>query len=116
MRTLGTIGARRTNRPRALVPTPSAGCAVSAAGGLGFLAAGYKTADRVAEEAAAVRAVTSAPFGVNLFVLEPYEPDPETLAGYSRSLEPEAERLGAGLGRPRWDDDHWTAKLELPAH
>src|SRR5918992_3286622 len=93
--------------------TPALAAAVSGAGGLGFLAGGYKTADQVAAEVDAVRAATSAPLGVNLFVVEPYEPDPDTLDAYRRSVEPEAARLGVELGQPRWDDDHWQAKLDL---
>ena len=61
----------------------------------------------------AVRAATTAPFGVNLFVVEPYEPDAASLDAYRRSLEPEAARLGAELGEARWEDDHWQAKVDL---
>jgi nitronate monooxygenase len=93
--------------------TPALAAAVSEVGGLGFLAAGYKTPEKVAAELDAVRAATSAPFGVNLFVVEPYEPDAGALDAYRRSLEPAAARLGADLGEPRWDDDHWRAKVEL---
>ena len=32
-----------------------------------------------------------------------------------RELEPEAARLGAELGAPRWEDDEWDAKLEVVA-
>jgi nitronate monooxygenase len=87
--------------------------AISEAGALGFLAAGYKPVDKVATEVEAVRDATSAPFGLNLFVVEPFEVDPAALDAYRRSLEPEAARLGTDLGEPRWDDDHWQAKLEL---
>lgn len=93
--------------------TPALAAAVCEAGGLGFLAAGYKTPDVVAAEVEAVRAATSAPIGLNLFVVEPYEADVARLSAYRRSLEPEAARLGAELGEPRWDDDHWQAKLDL---
>lgn len=93
--------------------TPALAAAVSEAGGLGFLAAGYKTADAVAAEVEAVRSVTGAPFGVNLFVVEPYEPDAVGIDAYRRSLEPEAARLGVELGDARWDDDQWHAKLDL---
>ncbi len=93
--------------------TAALAAAVSEAGGLGFLAAGYKTADAVAAEVDEVRAATSAPYGLNLFVVEPYEPDPDTLNRYRRALEPEASRLGAALGEARWDDDHWQAKVDL---
>ena len=93
--------------------TASLVAAISEAGALGFLAAGYKSADTVAAEVEAVRAATSAPFGINLFVVEPFEVDPVAVDHYRRSLEPEAARLGTDLGEPRWDDDHWQAKLEL---
>ncbi len=93
--------------------TPALAAAVSQAGGLGFLAGGYRTAERVAAEVDAVRAATSAPSGVNLFVVEPYEPDPLALDSYRRSLEVEAARLGVQLGEPRWDDAHWQDKLDL---
>ena len=93
--------------------TPALVAAVSEAGGLGFLAAGYKTAEQVAAEVAAVRAATSAPYGVNLFLVAPCEPDAAALAAYRHSLEPEADRLGVALGEPRWDDDHWRAKVEV---
>jgi nitronate monooxygenase len=95
------------------VSTPALVAAVSEAGGLGFLAAGYKTADKVAAEVAEVRKATAAPFGLNLFVVEPYEPLPESLGTYRRSLEPEARRLGVGLGDARWDDDDWLAKIDV---
>ena len=93
--------------------TAALAAAVSEAGGLGFLAAGYKRPERVAAEVEAVRAATSEPFGVNLFVVAPYEPEAEVLDAYRRSLEPEAARLGTSLGEARWDDDHWQAKLDL---
>lgn len=93
--------------------TAALAAAISAAGGLGFLAGGYKSADQVAAEVQAVRSATSAPLGLNLFVIEPCEVAPDRLEDYRRSLEPEAARLGAELGIPRWDDDHWQAKLDL---
>lgn len=93
--------------------TPALAAAVSDTGGLGFLAGGYKTAERLAADIEEVRAATSAPFGVNLFVVEPFEPDPGVIDDYARSLAAEAAQLGVELGEPRWDDDHWQAKLDL---
>ena len=106
---LPVVGAPMAGGPS----TPALAAAVSGAGGLGFLAAGYKAPDAVAAEVDAVRAATTAPFGVNLFVVEPYEPDAASLDAYRRSLEPEAARLGAELGEARWDDDHWQEKVDL---
>ncbi len=100
--------------PMAGGPTTAAlAAAVSEAGGLGFLAAGYQSADAVAAEIETVRAATTGPVGVNLFVVEPYQPDAAELDAYCRTLEPEAARLGVELGEPRWDDDHWQDKLGL---
>jgi nitronate monooxygenase len=93
--------------------TPELAAAVSEAGGLGFLAAGYKTVDAVRADIEAVRARTSRPFGINLFVPPTGEPDRAELERYARSLEPEAERYGTELGAVERDDDAWDAKLSL---
>jgi len=93
--------------------TPSLAAAVSEAGGLGFVAAGYKPAAEVEREAAEVRAATTRTFGVNLFVPAAPDADDESIEAYAASLAGEEERYGAPLGEPRWDDDGWEAKLEL---
>jgi nitronate monooxygenase len=93
--------------------TPALAAAVSAAGGLGFLAAGYKTASAVAEDVEAVRAATEAPFGVNVFAPPAGPADHDLVARYAATLIGEAERQGAILGDPRSDDDDWEAKLAL---
>jgi nitronate monooxygenase len=80
--------------------------AVSEAGGLGFLAAGYRTPSAVGEEIAALRARTGRPFGVNLFV-------PGAPAADEAAVRAYVERLGPGAGEPRFDDDGWDAKLEV---
>ncbi|HEX7292350.1 MAG TPA: nitronate monooxygenase [Conexibacter sp.] len=93
--------------------TPALAAAVSRAGGLGFLAAGYKTADQLAEDVTAVRAQTDRPFGVNLFAPPRAAADRDHVAHYAARLIGEAERQGAILGDPRSDDDDWEAKLAL---
>jgi nitronate monooxygenase len=93
--------------------TPQLAIAVCEAGGLGFVAAGYKRADVVRAEIQAVRQSTNAPFGVNLFVPAPERADSKNLQDYLHRLKPEAERQGAELGEPRFDDDDWGAKLEV---
>ena len=45
--------------------TPELAAAICEAGALGFVAAGYKTPAAMAEDIAATRALTGAPFGVN---------------------------------------------------
>jgi nitronate monooxygenase len=93
--------------------TPALAAAVSAAGGLGFLAAGYKTAAALADDIAAARRLTDRPLGVNLFLPQPRDVDERALEAYADRLRPEAERYGVELGEPRWGDDDWDAKVEL---
>ncbi|HEU4666640.1 MAG TPA: nitronate monooxygenase [Arthrobacter sp.] len=93
--------------------TPELAAAVSTAGGLGFLAAGYKTAATMKAEIEATRKLTDGPFGVNVFVPQPSMISPEALDRYALSLAPEAERLGVALGDPRHDDDDWDNKIEV---
>lgn len=90
--------------------TPELAAAVSNAGGLGFLAAGYLSADVLAERIEAVRGLTGEPFGVNVFV--PGSPSSD-VSGYAASLADEAGRMGIALGEARFDDDDWSAKLDL---
>ncbi|MDQ0662879.1 nitronate monooxygenase [Arthrobacter ulcerisalmonis] len=92
--------------------TPQLAAAVSAAGGLGFLAAGYKTAAATRAEIEAVRSLTDRPVGVNLFVPQASVISHESLQKYAESLAPDAERFGVSLGQPRHDDDDWDKKLE----
>lgn len=93
--------------------TPTLVAAAAEAGAFGFLAAAYKRADEVAAEIDDVRARTSKPFGVNVFVPGAPTPHRSALHGYMRELERDAASLGVDLGPPRWDDDDWTAKVEL---
>jgi nitronate monooxygenase len=93
--------------------TPQLTAAVIDAGGLGFLAAGYRTPEAVREDVAALRARTSGPFAVNVFAGPGRAGDPDAVAAYARRLGPEAARHGAALGEPRHDDDGFAAKLAV---
>ena len=93
--------------------TPELTVAVSQAGGLGFLAAGYRTAAQLRDEITQVRASTDAPFGVNLFLVAEAPVDDAAVASYAREIEPAAAALGATLGEPRYDDDDLDAKLAV---
>jgi nitronate monooxygenase len=94
--------------------TPALAAAVAAAGGYGFVAGGYLSADGLGEAIARTRMLSPAPFGVNLFV--PSDPgDREQVAAYAAALQPDAERLGVTLGEPRWEDDSYDAKLDVIA-
>jgi nitronate monooxygenase len=93
--------------------TPALAAAVSAAGGLGFVAAGYRSAEAVRADIGAVRAVTSAPIGVNLFVVARAPVDRERLEAYAAQIERDAARHGVALGDPHYDDDGFDAKIEV---
>ncbi|AUG76183.1 2-nitropropane dioxygenase [Kitasatospora sp. MMS16-BH015] len=94
--------------------TPELVAAVSGAGGLGFLAAGYKSAAATAEQISETRKLTDRPFGMNLFVPAEGEQEGAGYAAYRELLGPEAERWGVELPAvPRADRDDWEAKLAL---
>ncbi|MEU5943538.1 nitronate monooxygenase [Micromonospora sp. NPDC047548] len=105
--------------PRPIVAAPMAGgpstpalaAAVSAAGGLGFLAAGMISADRLVADVAEVRARTDRPFGVNVFLPTAGAVDEAAVRAYAERLAPEARRHGVTLGEPRGGDDGYPAKL-----
>jgi nitronate monooxygenase len=96
------------------VGTPALVAAVGDAGGFGFLPSGYLGVDRLHKDMEAVRALSHADFGVNLFV--PAPPDAARL----QRAEQYAERLAGwaagrdvALGRPAYTDDDYPAKLSL---
>jgi nitronate monooxygenase len=96
--------------------TPALAAAVSNAGGLGFLAGGYVSADRLANDIAAARAATTGPIGVNLFVPQPSVADVLQLDHYAELLDELAEHYGVEVGYPTFgDDDGWQQKLEVVA-
>lgn len=68
--------------------------AVSNAGGLGVLGAGYMSPDKLLATIAEIRALTSRPFGVNLFVTEPAERDRSGVEAMRAALAPYHAELG----------------------
>src|SRR4051794_29948486 len=93
--------------------TPDLAVAVCEAGGLGFLAAGYRRPEDVAAEGAATRARTGRPWGVTVSPPPRGPADPGAGRAYAARLAAEAERAGTELGEPRFDDDGWEAKLDV---
>ncbi len=92
--------------------TPALAAEVSEAGGLGFLAAGYKTAEAMSEEIQRLRALTSRPFGVNLFVPQTAPVDRVAVDVYRERLTREAEWYAVELGEPFGPaDDAFDAKV-----
>jgi NAD(P)H-dependent flavin oxidoreductase YrpB (nitropropane dioxygenase family) len=92
--------------------TPSLVAAAGRSGGLGFLAAGYRTAADLAEQ---LPATPPAAFGVNVFVPNPVPVDPAAFRSYARSLQAEADAYGLDLAAAPLieNDDDWPAKIDL---
>jgi nitronate monooxygenase len=94
--------------------TPALVTAAARSGGLGFLAAGYKTPDAFAADLAAV-AQAGVPFGVSLFAPNPVPVSPGEFRGYAATIQVEADRYGISLdgATPVEDDDWWPEKLDI---
>lgn len=108
---LPVVGAPMAGGPS----TPELVAAVGRAGGLGLLAAGYRSAEALADEIERVRALLGPrlPFGVNLFSPVPGPADPLAVASYAQRLAPLAEAAGVALGAARFDDDDFERKLQV---
>lgn len=94
------------------VATSAMAIAVSRNGGLGFLAAGYKTTEALEEE---IKACVAAgiTYGVNLFVPANDAYDEKELYTYKEKLQ---QDFKLALTIPTWTDDEWIGKLALVEH
>lgn len=87
--------------------------AASRAGGLGFLATGYKPVAVVAAEVGTVRAA-GVGFGVNVFAPTPVPISQQDYAAYAETVQREADPFGITLPtRPIDSDDDFDAKVDL---
>jgi nitronate monooxygenase len=95
--------------------TPALAAAVSRGGGLGFLAAGYKTVDQAERELAEVRSLlpVGVPYGLNVFAPPGHGTGADQVSSYADRLREQALVQGVDLGQPRWDDDQFSEKLDL---
>src|SRR5665647_602020 len=108
--TIPIIAAPMTGGPS----TPDLVVSVSQAGGLGFLAAGYKTPDATARQIQEVQHRTQLPFGVNLFVPQSQRFDENAIAAYRARLQSTASKYGVELPKvPRIDNDWFDDKINL---
>lgn len=112
----GVVGAPMAGGPT----TPELIAAVGEAGGLGVIGSGYLDAEATRAEIDRVRALTDAPFGVNVFLVDRDDSGaaltaaggPEAVERYSAAIAPVAERLGITLaGRPDFTDFDQDATL-----
>jgi nitronate monooxygenase len=88
--------------------------AAAEAGGVGFLAAGYKSAEAVAAQLAEMQQA-GVPFGVNVFAPNPTPVDATAFRSYAAEISADAARYGIDVStqQPREDDDEWQAKLDV---
>ncbi len=93
--------------------TPELAAAVNRGGGLGFVAAGYLTPERLRDQLDRTAALTTRPFGVNLFVGSDTPGDADAIADYGRRLTDLARHNGVELGEPRFDDDWFAEKANM---
>ncbi|OBG52766.1 nitronate monooxygenase family protein [Mycobacterium sp. E735] len=93
--------------------TPAMVSAATRAGGLGMLAAGYKTVEAVEAEVKQVRAEGIA-FGINLFAPNPLPVDPERYRAYAAIVQRDADQFGLTLpSEPIEDSDKFDEKVAL---
>jgi nitronate monooxygenase len=87
--------------------------AAARAGSIGFLAAGYKSADVVRAEIEVVKAA-GIPFGMNVFAPNPVPIARAAYREYASLMQREADRFGLTLpAEPIEDDDSFAAKIAL---
>ncbi len=93
--------------------TPAMVLAATRAGGLGMLAAGYKTVAAVDAEIKRVRGEGIA-FGINLFAPNPLPVDRAAYRAYAEVVQREADAFGLTLpAEPIEDDDAFDEKIAL---
>ncbi|WP_333620074.1 NAD(P)H-dependent flavin oxidoreductase [Dietzia sp.] len=111
------------SRPIAAAPmaggptTPALVSAAEAAGGIGFLAAGYQDTEAMAADIHSVRAAGTELFGVNLFITDHDDArractDAEIAAYRERLSVFASEASLAAPGDPAYTDNDYAAKLE----
>ena len=101
--------------PMAGGPSTVALAAEAATGGVfPFLAGAYLAPERLAADIRELRSRSSHPFGVNVFAPSPDLPSMlDDARRYAARLAPWAAAAGVGLGEPRYDDDAFTAKVDV---
>jgi nitronate monooxygenase len=87
--------------------------AVSNAGGLGVLGAGYMSPEKLLATIAEIRALTSRPFGVNLFVMEPGERNTAGVDAMAEALQRYHAELGiAPPALPASLEENYHSQME----
>lgn len=79
--------------PMAGATTPELVAAVSNAGGLGSLGAGYMSADEIRKAVKKIRLLTNKPFGVNLFIPEKHQASTDQIEKARKIVEEVSQEL-----------------------
>ncbi|WML39798.1 nitronate monooxygenase [Neobacillus sp. OS1-2] len=89
--------------------------AVSNEGGLGMIGAGYMSTDQLRNQIRDSKTLTDKPFGINLFVPNPYNADSGKLSLASSLLKPIKEKLQVGeeIVLPTFEQDLITFEEQL---
>ncbi|MCU1613441.1 MAG: 2-nitropropane dioxygenase [Frankiales bacterium] len=94
--------------------TPGLVAAVGDAGGFGFLPAGYRSVEQVADDVDDLLGRSAAPFGVNVFAPLPERPEEAArVPEYAERVARRAALVDAPLGVPEHTDDDFAAKVQL---
>ncbi|PAD34889.1 NAD(P)H-dependent flavin oxidoreductase [Terribacillus saccharophilus] len=87
--------------------------AVSEAGGLGMIGAGYLEAESTRRQIQEIKAGTNKPFGINLFVPSPYKEEKDVIHRAQLSLKPFLEKLGSLSGENAFNSYEQTLEIFL---
>lgn len=95
--------------------TPQLVSAVSNAGGLGTLGAGYMTPERTQFGIGQIRQLTDKPFGINIFVPETPEVEEEKIRESNRLLRPVRNKLNLSdpSGFPKPSSEQFFRQIEI---
>ena len=89
--------------------TPELAAAVTNAGGLGSIAAGYLSPEDFDQVLTQTRELTDL-FNANIFVPETVRPDTDDLKRYATAL---GETFGEAVDVPEFNDDHFSDKIDI---
>jgi nitronate monooxygenase len=94
--------------------TPQLVAAVSNAGGLGTLGAGYMSPDQMRSAIREIRALTERPFAVNLLLTDPVTVDAQQIAAAQEKMKPIRAELGlAGSAVPAQFAESFDAQVAV---
>jgi nitronate monooxygenase len=95
------------------ITTPELVAAVSNAGGLGTLGAGYMKPEKIREAVREIRKLTVRPFAVNLLITRRVQAKKEEMEKAQKLLNPIGDRFGVPLSQNNTADEDYKEKLAV---